>query len=405
MEKEAGGDDADSGLEFFRSMYDKYRDTFLEHINDYALEDHIKQHILKYYKVLFDYNCLGGKNNRGILVILIYEYVKNRDINNSEWEKAACLAWCIEILQASFLVADDIMDKGETRRNKHCWYLLKDVETKNAVNDCLLLSNSIYKLIEIYLGNDACYNDIIATFRDTVLKTIIGQHLDTNIFSNKYTDINKSIDTDNITIPEQAMINTKMINFDVYKNVVVHKTAYYSFFLPITCGMQLSGIAMDNLLYKKIEDISIMMGEYFQAHDDYLDIFGDFTQTGKMGSDIQNNKLTWLLIKAFELCSESDKEKIIKNYGKNNVASVKIIDNIYEKYNIKEHYNIYEQTQKDKIIDAINKLQHEGIEYVLKCIIVHFFFILYYPTFYILMDYDGNKWKFNVYTLNRIDDI
>ncbi|WBY57322.1 bifunctional farnesyl/geranylgeranyl diphosphate synthase [Plasmodium yoelii yoelii] len=265
MEKEAGGDDADSGLEFFRSMYDKYRDTFLEHINDYALEDHIKQHILKYYKVLFDYNCLGGKNNRGILVILIYEYVKNRDINNSEWEKAACLAWCIEILQASFLVADDIMDKGETRRNKHCWYLLKDVETKNAVNDCLLLSNSIYKLIEIYLGNDACYNDIIATFRDTVLKTIIGQHLDTNIFSNKYTDINKSIDTDNITIPEQAMINTKMINFDVYKNVVVHKTAYYSFFLPITCGMQLSGIAMDNLLYKKIEDISIMMGEYFQV--------------------------------------------------------------------------------------------------------------------------------------------
>ncbi|EAA18024.1 farnesyl pyrophosphate synthase [Plasmodium yoelii yoelii] len=116
-------------------------------------------------------------------------------------------------------------------------------------------------------------------------------------------------------------------------------------------SMQLSGIAMDNLLYKKIEDISIMMGEYFQAHDDYLDIFGDFTQTGKMGSDIQNNKLTWLLIKAFELCSESDKEKIIKNYGKNNVASVKIIDNIYEKYNIKEHYNIYEQTQKDKIIE------------------------------------------------------
>ncbi|SBT71383.1 geranylgeranyl pyrophosphate synthase [Plasmodium malariae] len=366
MEKEVNNEEVDGGLAFFRSMYDKYRDAFISHINEYILEDHIKEHISKYYKLLFDYNCLGGKNIRGILVILIYEYVKNRDINSSEWEKAACLAWCIEILQASFLVADDIMDKGETRRNKYCWYLLKEVETKNAVNDVLLLYNAIYKLIELYLRNESCYVDIIASFRDATLKTIIGQHLDANIFSEKYSDISRNIDVNNINVSEQSLININMINFKVYQNIVIHKTAYYSFFLPIVCGMQLAGISLDNLIYKKVENISVLMGEYFQIHDDFMDYFGDEEKTGKVGSDIQNNKLTWPLIKTFELCSESDKIKIIKNYGKNNRECVKVIDSMYEQYDIKYHYSEYEKEQKEKIQKAICELQHEGIEYVLK---------------------------------------
>ncbi|VWU49495.1 geranylgeranyl pyrophosphate synthase, putative [Hepatocystis sp. ex Piliocolobus tephrosceles] len=366
IENEAYNEETDNASAFFKTMYERYRNTFLEHINDYVLEDDVKHNLSKYYKTLFDYNCLGGKNNRGILVTLIYEYVKNREINSLDWEKTACVAWCIEILQASFLVADDIMDNGESRRNKHCWYLLKDVETKNAVNDIFLLYNSIYKLIEIYLQNESCYNDIISAFREATLKTIVGQHLDTNIFSKKYSDIDRDIDLENIDVPEHVTINTKMINFNIYKNIVIHKTAYYSFFLPIICGMLLAGISLDNIMYKKIENISCLMGEYFQVQDDYLDFFGDFNKTGKTRSDIQNNKLTWLLVKVFELCTESDKTIIINNYGRNNVSCVKNIDSLYEKYNIKKHYNQYKEAQKDKILEAINQLCHEGIEYVLK---------------------------------------
>ncbi|KNG76299.1 hypothetical protein PFMG_02108 [Plasmodium falciparum IGH-CR14] len=85
-------------------MYDRYRDVFINHINDYVLEDDIKIIISKYYKLLFDYNCLGGKNNRGILVILIYEYVKNRDINCNEWEKVACIEYCLEYTEMDHFV-------------------------------------------------------------------------------------------------------------------------------------------------------------------------------------------------------------------------------------------------------------------------------------------------------------
>lgn len=36
--------------------------------------------------------------------------------------QAQVVGWCIEWLQASFLVWDDIMDESVTRRGQPCWY-------------------------------------------------------------------------------------------------------------------------------------------------------------------------------------------------------------------------------------------------------------------------------------------
>jgi farnesyl diphosphate synthase len=36
--------------------------------------------------------------------------------------KAQVVGWCIEWLQAAFLVWDDIMDESVTRRGQPCWY-------------------------------------------------------------------------------------------------------------------------------------------------------------------------------------------------------------------------------------------------------------------------------------------
>ena len=68
-----------------------------------------------------DYNVPFGKKNRGMAVVDTYLQLVN---NPSEEDliPVQVVGWCIEWLQAFFLVADDIMDKSLTRRGQPCWY-------------------------------------------------------------------------------------------------------------------------------------------------------------------------------------------------------------------------------------------------------------------------------------------
>lgn len=45
----------------------------------------------------------------------------------------------------------------------------------------------------------------------------------------------------------------------------------------------------------------------FYLQDDYLDSFGDPTVTGKIGTDIQDNKCSWMVVKALEVMTPEQK--------------------------------------------------------------------------------------------------
>jgi farnesyl diphosphate synthase len=55
---------------------------------------------------------------------------KGRPLSTREFARAAVLGWCIEWLQAFFLVADDVMDDSVTRRGQPCWFRLPQVLEK-----------------------------------------------------------------------------------------------------------------------------------------------------------------------------------------------------------------------------------------------------------------------------------
>lgn len=61
-------------------------------------------------------NTLGGKCNRGLSVVDTTRLLYGRELFESEFFEASTLGWLVEILQASLLIADDVMDEGVTRR-------------------------------------------------------------------------------------------------------------------------------------------------------------------------------------------------------------------------------------------------------------------------------------------------
>lgn len=74
-------------------------------------------------------------------------------------------------------MADDLIDNSETRRGQLCWYKNEGVGLQ-AINDMILIENSIYSILRKYFSDRRCYVPVIELFHDVALKTSMGQSLD-----------------------------------------------------------------------------------------------------------------------------------------------------------------------------------------------------------------------------------
>ena len=98
-------------------------------------------------------------------------------------------------------------------------------------------------------------------------------------------------------------------NFDMtlYSQIVQYKTSYYSFYLPVQLGMILAGVQNPEL-YRQARTILLAMGHLFQVQDDFIDCYGDPNVTGKIGTDIQDRKCSWLIVQALHNANENQRQ-------------------------------------------------------------------------------------------------
>lgn len=278
------------------------------------------------------YNANGGKKSRGMMVIMCLDFLRGGKITDDEISKALILGWCVELLQAVFLVADDIMDQSELRRGKRCWY--KECGLV-AINDTFLMEACIYKLLRRHFSDTPYYVSVLESFHEITYITAMGQELDMLVSD-----------------PTQVL-DLARFTMEKYKSIVKYKTAYYSFFLPISLGMRMAGITEEKM-FEKARSILMELGEYFQIQDDYLDCYGDPAVTGKIGTDIQDGKCSWLIVKALEKCSDDDKELFRMNYGKHSADCIAEVKAAFSRLKLEQEFSNYEEQSRERILDLID---------------------------------------------------
>lgn len=288
---------------------------------------------------LFHYNVLGGKYYRGTLVLNTVKTIcAEKNISSKDYTmQSLVLGWCIEILQACFLVADDLMDKSITRRGKPCWYLVEDVKN-DAVNDSLILESFIYFLLKKTFKSHPAYIELVELYQTVSLSTQLGQMLD-------------------LTSQPQGRKDPDVLkgfNLEVYHRIVKYKTAIYTFYLPIASGMILCGYNSKSQL-DKAHEICVELGTKFQIEDDYLDCYGEPSKIGKIGTDIKDHKCSWLCVQALKLANEEQMEVFKKHYGKEEDESEAIIKQLYRDLDLEKVYEEQEETSFNKIASLINE--------------------------------------------------
>lgn len=104
-----------------------------------------------------------------------------------------------------------------------------------------------------------------------------------------------------------------------------------------------------------------------KLQDDFLDCFGDPVTIGKIGTDIQDNKCSWLINQALARASPEQMavlevskltfnwNNILKeNYGRNDPAKVDKVKQIYKELDLEKVYRDYEQSSFAEIQHMID---------------------------------------------------
>ena len=264
----------------FPSIKQEFRSILEDVCDRNDMPEAIASRIYDYYSRCLECNVMGGKLARAQTVCktLVFCSADEPENVDAKMKAALVLGWAVELLQAVFLIEDDVMDGGETRRGKPCWYRYPDVGMSNAINDGLLLEQVLYEMIEVNEQTKPMYIKAHRALRDASIRTVLGQHLDTHP-------------------PTSVLEFTR----DQWLSVVRFKTAFYTFVLPCELGILVSGKQFSAADLATLRQVCLLMGELFQAQDDMLDCYGDPAFTGKVGRDIEEGKCTWLWYTAMEL--------------------------------------------------------------------------------------------------------
>lgn len=166
-----------SSLQILNSYYESVRRDLIESYSSQTTTNIYLQKILSHFQTVINYNVSDGKKLRGATVIDTVRAISS-EINDDLLKQAAILGWCIELIQGSFLVADDLMDHSLTRRGKKCWYLnIKNKES--AINDAFYLFSCTFTLLNKHFPTNV---KLYHLFNEIFQRTVIGQGTLNSIF-------------------------------------------------------------------------------------------------------------------------------------------------------------------------------------------------------------------------------
>ncbi len=249
-----------------------------------------------------EHNLRKAKRLRAALVY--YGYLLGQESDQVD-DKIYYAGMAVELVHTALLMHDDFMDQDEMRRGQpttHKVFGEIDQHYGNAmainIGDAVLTLG--YNLLLRSSSNPELVTQAMAKLLKSITHCAYGQAFD--VYLEKHHDHWQEADI-----------------------IAVHqsKTSTYTYDNPLAIGAILAGL--DQTILDILHDYAMSAGVAFQLQDDILGIFGDPLKTGKSAnSDLLQGKGTLLIMKTFDLGSETHKQALLKVWGQKQATEADI---------------------------------------------------------------------------------
>lgn len=217
---------------------------------------------------------IGGKRIRPLLMLMAY------NLYREDVEHIFPQATGIEVYHNYTLLHDDLMDKADRRRGKPTVHKVWNENTAILSGDAMLV------LAYQFMAQcpPECLKEVMDLFSQTALEICEGQQLDMDFETRK--DVTEAEYMEMIRLKTSVLLSCSL-----------------------KMGALLAGTSPEDAGH--LYDFGIHLGLAFQLKDDLLDVYGNPEVFGKnIGGDILCNKKTYLLIKAYEQATPSQRQAL-----------------------------------------------------------------------------------------------
>ena len=245
----------------------------------------------------------GGKRVRGALAIVGYKMLGG---NNESM--AIKLAAAVEMLHAYILMVDDIQDRSQIRRGGPTGHIiLRDYHSINNLKDDSAHFGHSIAMNGFLVGVHSAINKIADLPVSDEIKIAAIKNVNKNFIATAH---GQTLDIFNEVVEE--------VSKEDVDNVLIWKTAFYTFTNPLQLGGIIAGAKKEDL--DNLVEFSLHAGRVFQITDDVIGIFSSESGKDQM-DDIKEGKKTILTVYALQKAPEQDAELLNRMLGNHNLTN------------------------------------------------------------------------------------
>ena len=205
----------------------------------------------------------------------------------------------LELVQASALIHDDLMDRSDTRRGEPSVH--RRFAARHAVEGWRGDGDGFGDRAALLVG------DLALVWSDELLHTS-GVDLDALVRARPVFDVMRT----EVTVGQYLDVLSPVtgdLTLERASKVARYKSAKYTVERPLLLGAALAGAPQP--IFQAYEGYGLPLGEAFQLRDDILGVFGDPVRTGKpAGDDLREGKRTYLIAAAHEAADPAGRAEL-----------------------------------------------------------------------------------------------